>query len=84
MTTITHCIFTHNFHNFFIFYVNRATAISMGSLGACVGNMLSPFILQLNTQLPWFSLVEYVTIVLKVEMLTKEGYHTKKELSEML
>lgn len=33
----------------------RATAISMGSAAARVGSMFSPFILQINQTLPWFT-----------------------------
>jgi len=48
----------------------RATAISMGSMAARVGSMLSPFILQVNNSLPWFTQTVFGSLSIIAGFLT--------------
>ena len=63
-----------------ILFINfyRTTAISMGSMTARVGSMLSPFILQAQKSIPWFTQVFFypLTLILFSFVITSFLFNT--------
>jgi len=41
-----------------MFYIIRATGVSLGSMAARMGSMCSPLLLEIQSSLPWFTQVK--------------------------
>ena len=45
------------FSNYNLIFIVRSTGMSVGSMAARVGGMLSPLILEIQSSIPWFGQV---------------------------